>query len=197
MGSPMSLCVAAPVQRPLGAPGLPRGWGQGSEGAPSLQAPQFSEAGSGHAGPPLQTRRKCCPRPDLAGTVEGRGSPRGAPQGAGFLFSSWSCCPGHSHEWIPNIHGCLSGWHRCGAGRYSPVCALQPQAIYCKDVLDIEQFSTVKGVELEPTDNDFYQKFATGSVPIPWQNEVGGDWHVHQPLFLAGWVFGPACARRG
>lgn len=77
------------------------------------------------------------------------------------------------------------------------MCALQPQAIYCKDVLDIEQFSTVKGVELEPTDNDFYQKFATGSVPIPWQNEVGGDWHVHQPLFFAGWVFGPACARRG
>lgn len=31
----------------------------------------------------------------------------------------------------------------------------------------------MKGVELEPTDNDFYQKFATGSVPIPWQNEVG------------------------
>lgn len=49
----------------------------------------------------------------------------------------------------------------------------QPQAIYCKDVLDIEQFSTVKGVELEPADQDFYQKFATGSVSIPWQNEVG------------------------
>lgn len=31
----------------------------------------------------------------------------------------------------------------------------------------------MKGVELEPTDNDFYEKFATGSVPIPWQNEVG------------------------
>ncbi|KAB0397657.1 hypothetical protein E2I00_008621 [Balaenoptera physalus] len=47
-----------------------------------------------------------------------------------------------------------------------------PQAIYCKDVLDIEQFSTVKGVELEATDQDFYQKFATGSVSIPWQNEM-------------------------
>ncbi|XP_063086951.1 G protein-coupled receptor kinase 6 isoform X6 [Cavia porcellus] len=59
--------------------------------------------------------------------------------------------------------------------RFSPqACSLcsQPQAIYCKDVLDIEQFSTVKGVELEPTDQDFYQKFATGSVPIPWQNEM-------------------------
>lgn len=49
---------------------------------------------------------------------------------------------------------------------------LQPRAVYCKDVLDIEQFSTVKGVNLDQTDNDFYSKFATGSVSIPWQNEV-------------------------
>lgn len=49
----------------------------------------------------------------------------------------------------------------------------QPQAIYCKDVLDIEQFSTVKGVELEQTDSDFYRKIATGCVSIPWQDEVG------------------------
>ncbi|XP_040429820.1 G protein-coupled receptor kinase 6 isoform X2 [Cygnus olor] len=108
----------------------------------------------------------------LAGAVEGSGSPRVAPRGAGVLPSFWSCCPGHRHKRIPNIHSCLSGWHHGGARRYSRVCALQPQAIYCKDVLDIEQFSTVKGVELEPTDNDFYQKFATGSVPIPWQNEM-------------------------
>lgn len=50
--------------------------------------------------------------------------------------------------------------------------SLQPQAIYCKDVLDIEQFSTVKGVELEPKDDSFYSKVSTGCVPIPWQNEV-------------------------
>lgn len=52
------------------------------------------------------------------------------------------------------------------------VCVFQPQAIYCKDVLDIEQFSTVKGVELEPKDESFYSKVSTGSVSIPWQNEV-------------------------
>jgi G protein-coupled receptor kinase len=45
--------------------------------------------------------------------------------------------------------------------------------VYCKDVLDIEQFSTVKGVNLDHTDDDFYSKFSTGSVSIPWQNEVG------------------------
>lgn len=60
------------------------------------------------------------------------------------------------------------------------VCASpQPQAIYCKDVLDIEQFSTVKGVELEPKDESFYSKVSTGCVPIPWQNEVR-DVYIHE-----------------
>lgn len=49
---------------------------------------------------------------------------------------------------------------------------LQPHAVYAKDVLDIEQFSTVKGVNLDATDDTFYSKFNTGSVSIPWQNEV-------------------------
>lgn len=49
---------------------------------------------------------------------------------------------------------------------------LQPHAVYAKDVLDIEQFSTVKGVNLDATDDSFYSKFNTGSVSIPWQNEV-------------------------
>ena len=51
-------------------------------------------------------------------------------------------------------------------------CLLQPRAVYCKDVLDIEQFSTVKGVQIDETDEEFYKKFATGSVAIPWQKEV-------------------------
>lgn len=49
---------------------------------------------------------------------------------------------------------------------------LQPHAVYAKDVLDIEQFSTVKGVNLDATDDTFYTKFNTGSVSIPWQTEV-------------------------
>lgn len=47
-----------------------------------------------------------------------------------------------------------------------------PHAVYAKDVLDIEQFSTVKGVSLDSTDDSFYTKFNTGSVSIPWQTEV-------------------------
>lgn len=55
--------------------------------------------------------------------------------------------------------------------------------MYCKDVLDIEQFSTVKGVNLDPTDNDFYHKFVTGSVSIPWQNEV-----LHPAAVIESWA---------
>ncbi|XP_066136525.1 G protein-coupled receptor kinase 4 [Saccopteryx bilineata] len=52
-----------------------------------------------------------------------------------------------------------------------PFCP-DPHAVYCKDVLDIKQFSTVKGVYLDTADNTFYSQFVTGCVSIPWQNEV-------------------------
>lgn len=44
--------------------------------------------------------------------------------------------------------------------------------MYAKDVLDIEQFSTVKGVNLDASDENFYSKFNTGSVSISWQTEM-------------------------
>ncbi|XP_055488268.1 G protein-coupled receptor kinase 6-like isoform X2 [Leucoraja erinacea] len=61
---------------------------------------------------------------------------------------------------------------RLEANMLDPPFVPDPRAVYCKDVLDIEQFSTVKGVNLDPTDDDFYSKFVTGSVSIPWQNEM-------------------------
>ncbi|XP_004086664.1 G protein-coupled receptor kinase 6 [Oryzias latipes] len=61
---------------------------------------------------------------------------------------------------------------RLEAGMLEAPFIPDPQAIYCKDVLDIEQFSTVKGVELEPKDESFYSKVSTGSVSIPWQDEM-------------------------
>lgn len=48
----------------------------------------------------------------------------------------------------------------------------QPHAVYAKDVLDIEQFSTVKGVNIDESDSNFYTKFNTGSVSISWQFEM-------------------------
>ncbi|XP_007951709.1 G protein-coupled receptor kinase 4 [Orycteropus afer afer] len=61
---------------------------------------------------------------------------------------------------------------RLEAGMLEPPFCPDPHAVYCKDVLDIEQFSTVKGVYLDTKDEDFYAAFATGCVSIPWQNEI-------------------------
>lgn len=48
----------------------------------------------------------------------------------------------------------------------------KPKSVYAKDVLDIEQFSTVKGVSINEEDQTFYKKFNTGCVSISFQNEV-------------------------
>ncbi|KAM4747793.1 G protein-coupled receptor kinase 6 [Rhinophrynus dorsalis] len=82
------------------------------------------------------------------------------------------CCGGGAQEVKEHPLFKHINFKRLEAGMLEPPFKPDPQAIYCKDVLDIEQFSTVKGVELEQTDSDFYRKFATGSVCIPWQNEM-------------------------
>ncbi|XP_073898828.1 G protein-coupled receptor kinase 4 isoform X4 [Castor canadensis] len=61
---------------------------------------------------------------------------------------------------------------RLEANMLDPPFCPDPHAIYCKDVLDIGQFSVVKGVYLDTTDDAFYAQFATGCVSIPWQNEM-------------------------
>ncbi|CAI9560117.1 unnamed protein product [Staurois parvus] len=85
------------------------------------------------------------------------------------------------HQFLGNIN-----YKRLEAGIMKPSFVPDPRAVYCKDVLDIEQFSTVKGVNLDKTDNDFYAKFATGCVPIPWQNEM-----IETECFKDLNIFGP------
>lgn len=101
-------------------------------------------------------------------------------------------------SFVPDVRG-RAGVGTAGGGGQShcpPLTApwlAQPRAVYCKDVLDIEQFSTVKGVNLDQTDSDFYAKFATGSVPIPWQNEVPGGAGLRGVLHCCG-TASAACA---
>ncbi|VFV41720.1 g protein-coupled receptor kinase [Lynx pardinus] len=61
---------------------------------------------------------------------------------------------------------------KLAANMLDPPFCPDPKAVYCKDVVDIDQFSTVRGVYLDTTDDTFYSQFATGSVSIPWQNEM-------------------------
>ena len=66
-----------------------------------------------------------------------------------------------------------TNWERLAAGVLEAPFVPDPHAVYAKDVLDIEQFSTVKGVAIgDESDSLFYAKFNTGSVSIPWQNEM-------------------------
>ncbi|XP_061589336.1 G protein-coupled receptor kinase 5 [Cololabis saira] len=65
-----------------------------------------------------------------------------------------------------------------------------PRLVYCSDVQDIEEFSAVKGVVLNQTDNDFYTKFNTGRVPLSWQNEL-----IETGCFAELNVFGPEGSR--
>jgi len=46
--------------------------------------------------------------------------------------------------------------------------------VYAKDVLDIDAFSSIRGVEIEQNDEEFASKFSTGACSKPWQEEVSG-----------------------
>ncbi|XP_038589759.1 G protein-coupled receptor kinase 5 isoform X1 [Micropterus salmoides] len=76
------------------------------------------------------------------------------------------------------------------AGLVKPPFKPDPRQVYCSDVQDIDEFSTVKGVILNHEDNYFYSKFNTGSVPITWQNEV-----IETGCFQELNIFGPAGSR--
>ena len=60
--------------------------------------------------------------------------------------------------------------------------------MYAKDVLDIDPFSSVKGVDIEGSDQEFAEKFSTGAVSKPWQDEVGPPvllvWGLHRTLCM-------------
>ncbi|KAG1971335.1 G protein-coupled receptor kinase 5 [Pimephales promelas] len=89
------------------------------------------------------------------------------------------------HSFFTNIN-----FTRLEAGRMPPSFVPDPRAVYCADILDIDQFSTVKGVVLDQVDDNFYSKFNTGSVPVPWQNEM-----IETECFKDLNVFGPRGTR--
>ncbi|XP_010901292.1 rhodopsin kinase GRK1b [Esox lucius] len=63
-------------------------------------------------------------------------------------------------------------WGRLEAGLLPPPFVPNPNTVYAKDIDDVGAFSTIKGVVIDATDNEFYNEFSTGNVPIPWQEEM-------------------------
>ncbi|XP_006893720.1 PREDICTED: G protein-coupled receptor kinase 4 [Elephantulus edwardii] len=82
-------------------------------------------------------------------------------------------CSGYGAEEVKQ-HPLFKGinFKRLEANMLDPPFCPDPHALYCKDIWEIKQFSTVKGVHLDSRDAEFYAKFVTGCVSIPWQNEI-------------------------
>jgi len=70
-------------------------------------------------------------------------------------------------SWFDTIN-----WRRMEAGMEKPPFEPDPHNVYAKDVLDIEQFSTVRNVNIDKNDDEFYKSFSCGAVSIPWQTEI-------------------------
>lgn len=57
-------------------------------------------------------------------------------------------------------------------GMLPPPFVPDPKMVYAKNIDDVGAFSTIKGVVLDDKDAEFYNDFASGNVPIPWQEEM-------------------------
>ncbi|RMC22902.1 hypothetical protein DUI87_00088 [Hirundo rustica rustica] len=57
-------------------------------------------------------------------------------------------------------------------GLVPPPFVPDPRVVYAKDLGDVGAFSTVKGVELDAGDAALCDAFSSGTVPIPWQEEL-------------------------
>ncbi|XP_073419650.1 rhodopsin kinase GRK1 [Dendrobates tinctorius] len=63
-------------------------------------------------------------------------------------------------------------WRKLEAGILPPPFTPDSKTVYAKDIQDVGMFSTVKGVNLEENDKQFFDEFASGNIPIPWQEEM-------------------------
>ncbi|XP_054028877.1 rhodopsin kinase GRK1 [Dryobates pubescens] len=63
-------------------------------------------------------------------------------------------------------------WGRLEAGLVPPPFVPDPRRVYAKDLGDVGAFSTVRGVELDAADASFFDDFSSGTVALPWQEEL-------------------------
>uniref|UniRef100_A0A8C9K5Z0 G protein-coupled receptor kinase n=1 Tax=Panthera tigris altaica TaxID=74533 RepID=A0A8C9K5Z0_PANTA len=63
-------------------------------------------------------------------------------------------------------------WRQLEAGMLIPPFVPDSRTVYAKNIQDVGAFSTVKGVAFDKADAEFFQEFATGNCPIPWQEEM-------------------------
>ncbi|KAM4859687.1 rhodopsin kinase GRK1 [Thomomys bottae] len=82
-------------------------------------------------------------------------------------FQDGSCDRLRAHALFKDI-----SWRQLEAGMLMPPFIPDSRTVYAKNIQDVGAFSTVKGVVLDQTDVEFFQEFASGNCPIPWQEEM-------------------------
>ncbi|ELR45456.1 hypothetical protein E5288_WYG011515 [Bos mutus] len=96
-------------------------------------------------------------------------------------FRDGSCDGLRTHPLFRDV-----SWRQLEAGMLTPPFVPDSRTVYAKNIQDVGAFSTVKGVAFEKADTEFFQEFASGTCPIPWQEEmietgVFGDLNVWRP----------------
>ncbi|CAL1603689.1 unnamed protein product [Knipowitschia caucasica] len=82
-------------------------------------------------------------------------------------FRNQSCDELRAHPFFSSIN-----WRKLNAGILPPPFVPDSKTVYAKDLDDVGAFSTVKGVQLDNKDNDFFDEFSSGNIAIPWQEEM-------------------------
>ncbi|EHB01161.1 Rhodopsin kinase [Heterocephalus glaber] len=83
----------------------------------------------------------------------------------GFLDGSCDGLRAHA------LFGAIS-WRQLEAGMLIPPFIPDPRTVYAKNIQDVGAFSTVRGVVFDKADVEFFREFASGTCPIPWQEEI-------------------------
>ncbi|GCC36534.1 rhodopsin kinase GRK1 [Chiloscyllium punctatum] len=82
-------------------------------------------------------------------------------------FKNECCDEIKAHAFFKSIN-----WRKLEAGILPPPFTPDSKTVYAKDIQDVGAFSTVKGITIEDADKEFFDEFATGNIPIPWQEEM-------------------------
>lgn len=63
-------------------------------------------------------------------------------------------------------------WGRLEAGMLPPPFVPDPKMVYAKNIDDVGAFSSIRGIVMDNKDTEFFTEFASGNIPIPWQEEM-------------------------
>uniref|UniRef100_UPI003AAF1735 rhodopsin kinase GRK1 n=1 Tax=Centroberyx gerrardi TaxID=166262 RepID=UPI003AAF1735 len=82
-------------------------------------------------------------------------------------FKDGCCDEIRAHPFFSEIN-----WRKLNAGILPPPFVPDAKTVYAKNIDDVGAFSTVKGVQLQDPDSEFFDEFASGNITIPWQEEM-------------------------